>query len=384
MMMNDDDAFASLLPAVGTLPPQWGSLRNLTVLSTAYNQLSGVLPPEFGNLTSLELLWLSGNKNIRSELPASWGKLSQLQDLRLGSMAVFGGFPGKWSGLQKLKYLDLSGNTLVGSLPASWMRMYALQVLDLRQQCGVCGVVPFNQGELRQEGAVGGGEGNGGEARVEAARGVEAGQGRNQDSGHPCRLETHRQQGCLNNATVAHGCWRHRTASASPHPAYCLCGLPHMCCSGKDWRHRHLAGLAVWEGQLQRPATRLPGPGCDHFRCEACRCAAVWSEACWGCMHHATAPSASTHTCRTCQSTGGHANTLPSRCNLPQPSCWSCLPCASGAASSCSAATAARGSAAALAWSVPRSPGGRPGLRPGLACCIRRSKYFQPFEIYVL
>lgn len=130
---------------VGTLPPQWGSLRNLTVLSTAYNQLSGVLPPEFGNLTSLELLWLSGNKNIRSELPASWGKLSQLQDLRLGSMAVFGGFPGKWSGLQKLKYLDLSGNTLVGSLPASWMRMYALQVLDLRQQCGVCGVVPFNQ-----------------------------------------------------------------------------------------------------------------------------------------------------------------------------------------------------------------------------------------------
>lgn len=49
------------------------------------------------------------------------------------------------------------GNRFSGSLPVAWGAMRALQVLDVRGMCGVCGPVPFKQGEpgwpgaLRQE-----------------------------------------------------------------------------------------------------------------------------------------------------------------------------------------------------------------------------------------
>jgi Leucine-rich repeat (LRR) protein len=38
---------------VGTIPPEWGRCRDLTVLDLSYNDLTGPVPNEFGNLTNL-------------------------------------------------------------------------------------------------------------------------------------------------------------------------------------------------------------------------------------------------------------------------------------------------------------------------------------------
>ncbi|KAF8040829.1 hypothetical protein BT93_B2911 [Corymbia citriodora subsp. variegata] len=78
----------------GSIPPQLGSLQNLTILILAGCGLSGSIPDELGNLTQLTFLALNTN-NLSGNIPASLGKLS------------------------KLSWLDVSENQLTGSLPVS-------------------------------------------------------------------------------------------------------------------------------------------------------------------------------------------------------------------------------------------------------------------------
>jgi len=52
----------------GSIPPEIGSLTNLTGLELSENRLTGEIPPELGNLTNLTYLWLSGNQ-LTGEIP---------------------------------------------------------------------------------------------------------------------------------------------------------------------------------------------------------------------------------------------------------------------------------------------------------------------------
>ncbi|EFN56435.1 hypothetical protein CHLNCDRAFT_30865, partial [Chlorella variabilis] len=128
----------------GTLPPEWGALERLVVLSAGYNLLTGTLPPSYSNLSALEHVRLSGNQ-LRGGLPPDWGSLGQLRELLVGDNELDGGFPANWAGMASMQVLVFESNRLSGPLPAAWVRMYQLQVLDVRDMCGVCGAVPFNQ-----------------------------------------------------------------------------------------------------------------------------------------------------------------------------------------------------------------------------------------------
>ena len=68
----------------GSIPPELGSLSNLTVLELRVNQLSGPIPPELGGLSNLELLYLDQNE-LSGTIPPELGGLYNLELLYLYS-----------------------------------------------------------------------------------------------------------------------------------------------------------------------------------------------------------------------------------------------------------------------------------------------------------
>ncbi|KAF6256526.1 hypothetical protein COO60DRAFT_1252895, partial [Scenedesmus sp. NREL 46B-D3] len=70
------------------------------------------------NLTRLQALWMSGNE-LAGSLPASWGRIRSLQEVKLDMNALTGSLPVDWRDLRKLKKLLLNGNRLSGSAPPS-------------------------------------------------------------------------------------------------------------------------------------------------------------------------------------------------------------------------------------------------------------------------
>ena len=54
----------------GEIPPELGSLSNLTGLLLGGNELSGEIPPELGSLSNLRELYLNNN-DLRGCVPSS-------------------------------------------------------------------------------------------------------------------------------------------------------------------------------------------------------------------------------------------------------------------------------------------------------------------------
>jgi hypothetical protein len=94
--------------AAGTLPPEWGTLRQLIVISLSLNPLAGALPSNYSSMAALLSLLLNGC-NLGGGLPPEWGSLSRLTKLDLGSNKLQGGFPEQWGGLSALERLNLGG-----------------------------------------------------------------------------------------------------------------------------------------------------------------------------------------------------------------------------------------------------------------------------------
>lgn len=68
---------------------------------------------------------------LAGTLPADWGELKQLEVIRLDQLFLSGPLPEAWGGLERLSTLTLWDSRLNGSIPASWCRLSALQHLDL-------------------------------------------------------------------------------------------------------------------------------------------------------------------------------------------------------------------------------------------------------------
>ncbi|XP_031276222.1 receptor-like protein 9DC3 [Pistacia vera] len=136
-----------------------GSLLNLSStlisLSVGSTGLQGRFPNDVFRLPFLQKLRLTGNENLRGQIPDVFGNLSKLTDLDLSfnnfsgqlpssafdlpqlSVLVFSGnqfeghIPYQVSGLSKLLSLDLSGNFLDGRVPSWLFTLPSLETLDL-------------------------------------------------------------------------------------------------------------------------------------------------------------------------------------------------------------------------------------------------------------
>ena len=101
----------------GPIPPELGGLANLTALDLIDNQLSGTIPPELGNLTNLQRLHLEGNQ-LSGTIPPELGNLANLVLLSLSSNQLTGSIPPEFDNLTNLEWLNLSENQLSGCVPA--------------------------------------------------------------------------------------------------------------------------------------------------------------------------------------------------------------------------------------------------------------------------
>ena len=102
----------------GEIPPELGSLSNLTALYLDTNALSGEIPPELGSLSNLTDLSLYHNA-LSGAIPAELGSLSNLAGLDLRNNALSGAIPAELGSLSNLTNLRLLSNDLSGCVPSS-------------------------------------------------------------------------------------------------------------------------------------------------------------------------------------------------------------------------------------------------------------------------
>ena len=130
----------------GEIPPELGSLSNLTTLHLYGNELSGEIPPELGSLSNLTELWLMENE-LSGEIPAELGNLSNLTALGLSSNDLSGEIPAELGSLSNLIQLHLRYTNLSGEIPAELGSLSNLIQLHLRYT-NLSGEIPPELGSL--------------------------------------------------------------------------------------------------------------------------------------------------------------------------------------------------------------------------------------------
>ncbi|KAF3794527.1 putative LRR receptor-like serine/threonine-protein kinase [Nymphaea thermarum] len=156
----------------GSIPKEFGNMKNLTSLVLEANQLEGPLPPALGNLATLERFRIHGN-NLSGKIPdfiKSWTRLSSLMifgtsmegpipesissltnltDLRITDIGGPGSQFPPLQDLQNIKTLILRNCLLSGPIPDYIGRMAKLKTLDLSFN-NLSGEVPESFDDLKK------------------------------------------------------------------------------------------------------------------------------------------------------------------------------------------------------------------------------------------
>ena len=114
----------------GAIPPELGSLSNLTILSLSRNELTGAIPPELGSLSNLTRLWLQNNQ-LTGAIPPELGDLTNLTRLSLSRNELTGAIPPELGSLTNLTGLWLYNNQLTGAIPPELGNLTKLSYLRL-------------------------------------------------------------------------------------------------------------------------------------------------------------------------------------------------------------------------------------------------------------
>ncbi len=160
---SDADALMALYNSTGgaswTDGTNWGSSTEplddwygvtasggrVTGLDLSSNNLRGNLPAELGGLTELTTLDLGDNR-LRGMLP-DLRALTRLQDLHLGDNQLSGSIPDWLDSLTQLQELSLRGNQLTGTIPEELGSLTQLDLLHLSRN-RLTGPIPEALGAL--------------------------------------------------------------------------------------------------------------------------------------------------------------------------------------------------------------------------------------------
>ncbi|XP_024195836.1 receptor kinase-like protein Xa21 [Rosa chinensis] len=116
----------------GNIPESIGGLERLQRLNLGNNSIEGSIPDELCLLRNLGELSLQNNK-ISESIPTCIGNLIHLQSVFLSSKRLTSSVPlGLWD-LENLLFLDLSINSFYGNLPPRLSKLNAIQEIDLSQ-----------------------------------------------------------------------------------------------------------------------------------------------------------------------------------------------------------------------------------------------------------
>jgi Leucine-rich repeat (LRR) protein len=129
----------------GSIPPEIGSLTNLSFLDLSNNKLSGPIPPEIGSLTKLHSLYLNNN-NLSGPIPPELGSLTKVFFLWLTSNKLSGPIPSELGNLTALTFLLLNNNKLSG-IPPELGNLTNLSLLYLDYN-SLSGPIPPELGSL--------------------------------------------------------------------------------------------------------------------------------------------------------------------------------------------------------------------------------------------
>ncbi|KAI3769494.1 hypothetical protein L6452_00600 [Arctium lappa] len=114
----------------GIIPGSLANMTQLTLLSLGDNEFTGVVPSLL-SLTKLTVLDLGDNKFVEGGLPDWLGKLTNLNELYLQGMNLYGEIPTFLGNLTKLSVVKMGTNSLFGRIPSSFMNLTQLSMINL-------------------------------------------------------------------------------------------------------------------------------------------------------------------------------------------------------------------------------------------------------------
>ncbi|KAF3976145.1 hypothetical protein CMV_000641 [Castanea mollissima] len=121
---------------IGSLPENFGNLRQLKFMDVYRNQLSGNIPTISQTYSSFRILSMARNK-ITGPIPKSLENLAALESLDLSFKNLSGVIPKELQNLQVLQMLNLSFNSLEGEVPTNGV--FANIIWDsLQGNSGLC------------------------------------------------------------------------------------------------------------------------------------------------------------------------------------------------------------------------------------------------------
>ncbi|WIA10190.1 hypothetical protein OEZ85_010393 [Tetradesmus obliquus] len=123
----------------GSMPPQLGSLKSMTVFFMQWMCINGELPPNLGmgwkgiseisiwpypTAQDVKAKFKLPNCGLTGTLPAKWGgAMRKLRFLTLQASHLAGPIPGEYAGMNSLARLALDNNELTGTLPSSLSKL---------------------------------------------------------------------------------------------------------------------------------------------------------------------------------------------------------------------------------------------------------------------
>ena len=132
----------------GDLPAELGNLSNLRELRMGDNQLTGAIPVELGQLANLEILDLHRN-DLNGPMPSELGSLTSLKQLRVWGNKLSGDIPSTLASLTELYNFSVGVNELTGEIPP-WLGDFAnLRSLHLSEN-QLTGTIPDSLAKLTE------------------------------------------------------------------------------------------------------------------------------------------------------------------------------------------------------------------------------------------